>query len=160
MGDINVIVSGYDSTDVNVSATGTTSVTIGDGIPSHANTHYNNGSDPINHNSLSGLQGGTTNEYYHLTADEYSTVTGVGDHVSSSTFLQISTLIPSGIEETGILFGQTFSSSPTVQISLETPYDYTYIIGVKNVTTTGFLVSFSDAVENTGFYLQTLATNF
>lgn len=160
MSDITVTVSSGDSTDVSVSATGTTSVTIGTALVTHAPTHHAGSTDPLNHNSISGLQGGTTNQYYHLTADQYDTVTGVGDHVSSNTFLQLSTLIPSGVEETGILFGQTFSSAPSVQISLDTPYDYTYIIGVKDITTTGFLVSFSETVENTGFYLQTLATNF
>ncbi len=35
------------------------------------------GSGAIQHNSLAGLQGGTTAEYYHLTNARYSTLTGV-----------------------------------------------------------------------------------
>ena len=127
MSDINVTVSGFDSTSVSVSETGITNVNLGIGLPLHAPTHYLSGIDPINHNSISGLQGGTIGEYYHLTAEQYDTVTGVSDHVSSSTFLQLSTLIPSGLEETGILFGQTFSSIPSVQVSLQTPVSYTHL---------------------------------
>lgn len=150
MSDIDVIVSQEGSTDV----------IIGVGISSHAITHTSDNVDPIDHNLLSGLQGGSIGEYYHLTAEQYDTVTGVSDHVSSSTFLQLSTLIPSGLEETGILFGQTFSSIPSVQVSLQTPYEYTYLVGIKEITTTGFTASFSDLIDNTGFYLQTLASNF
>jgi len=160
MSDINVTVSGFDSTSVSVSETGVTNVNLGIGLPLHASTHYLSGVDPINHNSISGLQGGVVGEYYHLTAEQYDTVTGVGDHVGASTFLQLSTLIPSGIEETGILFGQTFSSLPSIQLSLQTPYEYTYLVGIKEITTTGFTASFSDLINNTGFYLQTLASNF
>jgi len=37
-----------------------------------------------NHNQLSGLQGGTTGEYYHLTAADYArTVAGLGGIVGS-----------------------------------------------------------------------------
>lgn len=150
MSDIDVIVSQEGSTDV----------IIGVGIGLHATTHTSGNVDPIDHNLLSGLQGGSIGEYYHLTAEQYDTVTGVSDHVSSSTFLQLSTLIPSGLEETGILFGQTFSSIPSVQVSLQTPYEYTYLVGIKEITTTGFTASFSDLIDNTGFYLQTLASNF
>ena len=35
-------------------------------------------SSPTSHNNLNGLDGGATNEYYHLTAAEYSTISGVG----------------------------------------------------------------------------------
>lgn len=156
MSDIEVVVSGFDSTDVSVSETGVTNVNIGIGLPKHASTHYLSGLDPINHNSISGLQGGSNNEYYHLNEDQYNKVTGIG----SSTFLEFSTLIPSGIEETGISFGQTFSSIPTIQLSLETPHEYTYLFAAKDITATGFTVSFSDLIDNTGFNLQILATNF
>lgn len=36
----------------------------------------------LDHNSLSGLQGGTTNEYYHLTSAQESNLTGFSDAVS------------------------------------------------------------------------------
>lgn len=146
--------------EVVVSEEGSTNVTVGLGLISHFNTHISGGSDQIDHNLLSGLQGGLSGEYYHLTAEQYDTVTGVGDHVGSSTFLQFSQNIPSGIEETGILFGQTFSSIPSIQLSLETPYEYTYLFAAKDITTTGFTVSFSDLIDNTGFNLQILASNF
>jgi len=46
-------------------------------------------SPSTNHNSLSGLQGGTTNEYYHLTSAEYTTINYIDQDVtigSSPTF--------------------------------------------------------------------------
>ena len=142
--------------DVIVSEEGSTNVTIGAGLVSHFGTHISGGTDQIDHNLLSGLQGGSSEERYHLTEDQYSKVTGIG----FSTLLQFSTLIPSGVEETGILFAQEFASVPNVQISLETPYEYTYLVGIKNITESGFIASFSDLIGDTGFRLQTLATNF
>lgn len=37
-----------------------------------------------NHNQLTGLQGGTTNEYYHLTAAQHTNLTGVGTLASGT----------------------------------------------------------------------------
>lgn len=39
--------------------------------------HFTEGS--INHNSISGLQGGTTDEYYHLTSAQHTDLTDAGD---------------------------------------------------------------------------------
>jgi len=160
MSDVNVSISEVESTSISVSQAGETDVSIGAGISEHAITHTSGNTDQLDHNLLSGLQGGLVGEYYHLTAEQYSTVTGIEDHVGSSTFLQLSVPIPSGIEETGILFGKTFSSIPSLQVSLETPYEYTYLFAAKDITTTGFTASFSDSIDNTGFNLQILATNF
>ena len=37
----------------------------------HADSHISGGIDPINHNNLSGLQGGTLQQYYHLNSGQY-----------------------------------------------------------------------------------------
>ena len=47
-------------------------------------TQVFSGSTVTNHNDLAGLQGGTTNEYYHLTSAEY-TGTGTGNFVRASS---------------------------------------------------------------------------
>ncbi len=54
------------------------SLTLDQGIINHSVTHQNGGSDELLHNLLGGLQGGTGNNYYHLTSGEYANlVTGV-----------------------------------------------------------------------------------
>jgi hypothetical protein len=69
------------------------------------------------------------------------------------------TLIHTGIEETGIAFPYTFSAIPRVLADLQLVSDTGYLVGVKNVATTGYVVVFSDVIEETGLYLHTFATN-
>ena len=69
------------------------------------------------------------------------------------------TLIPSGVEETGILFGRTFGSTPRVFPSMILNSPTGYLVGANNITTSGYLAIFSDVIGETGVYLQTLATN-
>jgi len=45
-------------------------ISAGDLVP-HAATHINGGNDQIDHNLLVGLQGGSENQFYHLTSSEY-----------------------------------------------------------------------------------------
>ncbi len=54
------------------------------------------------HNSLTGLQGGTTGEYYHLTSAQYTKVQNLG--TISSKNITISTDTPSGAGNTGDLW--------------------------------------------------------
>ena len=69
------------------------------------------------------------------------------------------TLIHTGIEETGIAFPYTFAAIPRVLADLQLVSDTGYLVGVKNVATTGYVVVFSDVIEETGLYLHTFATN-
>lgn len=65
----------------------------------------NSGAFP--HNSLTGLQGGTTGEYYHLTQDEYNTAIEpfpVGIVITTDSATNPSTLIGYG---TWTLLGST-----------------------------------------------------
>lgn len=68
------------------------------------------------------------------------------------------TVLPSGIDETGIEFSTSFSSAPVVQCELQLPDDgeRTYFIAVRSITNTGFFVEFSDNI-GTGYTLQTRA---
>lgn len=102
------------------------------------------------HNSLENIQGGQQGEYYHLTAAEYADLGGSDQRFDTS--------LPSGIEETGIEFATAFDASPIVQCELQLPDDgeRTYFIAVRNITTTGFFVEFSDNI-GTGYTLQTRA---
>ena len=73
--------------------------------------------------------------------------------------ISFSTLLPTGIEETGILFPYSFSGVPRVFADLALISDTGYLVGTKNITNTGYTAVFSDIIEETGLYLQTLATN-
>ena len=72
--------------------------------------------------------------------------------------VSFSILIPTGIEETGVLFPYSFSS-PRVFVDLILNSDTGYAVGIKNVSNTGYTAIFSDIIEETGIYLQTLVTN-
>ena len=68
------------------------------------------------------------------------------------------TVLSSGIDRTGIEFSTAFSSAPMVQSELQLPNggDRTYFIAVRDITTTGFFVEFSDNIGD-GYTLQTRA---
>lgn len=78
--------------------------------------------------------------------------------VASATQKQFSVLLPTGIETTGVAFpGSAFSSTPTVQVTFEGDVIYQTI--VKNRTTTGFDVFFSDIIQENNSYLNVFASN-
>ena len=115
----------------------------------HAPTHYVGGNDALDHNQISGLQGGVTNEYYHLDAATYRAV--------SSGIASFSVDLPVGINSTGVLFPKTFSTPPVVIANILSPYNYTYLTSISSITTTGFNINFSSSINNTGFKLLNLA---
>jgi len=77
---------------------------------------------------------------------------------SQETSQRFDTALLSGIDETGIEFGSAFSSAPMVQCELQLPNggERTYFIAVRDITTTGFFVEFSDNI-GAGYVLQTRA---
>jgi hypothetical protein len=77
----------------------------------------------------------------------------VADQVSFLTLMQ------TGIEETGIQFPYTFATIPRVLADIQLVSDTGYLVGIKNVTTTGYTAIFSDIIEETGLYLHTFANN-
>lgn len=92
-------------------------------------------------------------------------ITMGGETVATRTWVEdrdlgqrFDTVLPSGIDETGIEFATSFSSAPVVQCELQLPDDgeRTYFIAVRSITNTGFFVEFSDNI-GTGYTLQTRA---
>ena len=73
------------------------------------------GSTVTDHNNLSDLQGGTTNEYYHLTSAEY-TGTGTGDFVRATSPTLVTPALgtpASGDFSTGTFTWPTFNQNTT-----------------------------------------------
>lgn len=87
------------------------------------------GTTVTEHNNLSGLQGGTTNEYYHMTSAEY-TGTGTGNFVrlNAPTFTGTPTIpsINMGLQSIATTGGTTTFTSATV--------DYTIFTGTQGQT--------------------------
>jgi hypothetical protein len=66
-----------DCIEINVLDPEITEIRFQEGLINHASTHAAGGSDELAHNSLGGLQGGQSGEYYHLNQSEYTNlVTG------------------------------------------------------------------------------------
>jgi len=92
-------------------------------------------------------------------------ITMGGETVATRTWVEdrdlgqrFDTSLTSGIDETGITFPTAFSAAPLVQCELQLPDggERTYFTAVRNVTTTGFYVEFSDNI-GAGYTLQTRA---
>jgi hypothetical protein len=117
-----------------------------------SSTGLNVGVEGSSHNGLLAIQGGATDEYYHLSLDHYNKV------VNQGLSQRVDFVLPSGVEETGIAFGTAFSSAPMVQCELQLPngVERTYFTAVRDISTTGFFVEFSDNI-GAGYVLQTRA---
>lgn len=79
--------------------------------------------------------------------------------ITGTDQISFSVLLPTGIEETGVLYPRSFSSIPRVFANLMLNTDTGYYVGIKNTSITGYVAVFSDVIEETGLYLQTFATN-
>lgn len=67
-------------------------------------------------------------------------------------------LIPSGTEETTVLFpGNPFENIPVVTASLES--EVGYMFSIRNKTVSGFFVSFSDVIQEDNVYLNVSAAD-
>ena len=91
------------------------------------------GSGTSVHNSLTGLQGGTTNEYYHLTQAQYSTVaSGIGCRLYRATDQTIGNASVEYVNYSSERWneGITWSISEPSVIIIDTPG--TYIVVVQN----------------------------
>lgn len=83
---------------------------------------------------------------------------GIDTKVASASQKQFSLLIPTGIETSGISFpGDAFSSTPSVQLTVEGEVGYQAV--VRDRTTSGFTVYFSDVVLEENTYLNVFASN-
>lgn len=89
---------------------------------------------------------------------DYYPRTNPSGYITGVNQISFRTLIPTGVEETGITFPYTFSSIPRVFADFSLYSDTGYLVGMKNIAATGYIAVFSDVIEETGLYLQTLAT--
>ena len=102
-------------------------------------------------NSLGAISG-------RITDVSASLQSGIDTKVSSSTQKQFKVALPIGIDATGISFpGVNFTSAPSVQVTLEG--DVVYQSVIKNTTTSGFDVYFSDDIQESNTYLNVFASN-
>lgn len=69
------------------------------------------------------------------------------------------TSVPQGVESLGVLFPAAFSSTPKVNVTLETAGDVMYMVGVRSRSTTGYYADFSDVVAEGTVVLNTFASN-
>lgn len=69
------------------------------------------------------------------------------------------TNVPQGVESLGVLFPTAFSSTPKVNVTLETAGDVMYMVGVRSKSTTGYYADFSDVVSEGTVVLNTFASN-
>jgi len=118
------------------------------------------------HNDLSGLQGGTTNEYFHLTSSEY-TGTGSGTFVRSTSPSLTTPLLgtpTSGNFSTGTFVWPTFNQNTTGNAATATNVPYSGLTGTvptwnQNTTGTASNVTGTVAVANGGTGLTAAPTN-
>ena len=135
-----------------VNASGsTTSFIAADGSISantmSATTFYGDGSHLsgiiTNHNSLTGLQGGQSNQYYHLTQNEYSQISG---NTLNNTYANIS--------------GETFTGGITTpSISATTYYNLPIDVRVTGGTYSNGIATFTNNTGGT-FNVNGLTTPF
>ncbi|MFA5407037.1 MAG: hypothetical protein WC307_06795, partial [Candidatus Nanoarchaeia archaeon] len=112
-------------------------------------------SSVANHNDLSSLQGGTTNEYYHLTSAEY-TGTGTGNFVRASTPTLVTPII-----------GVATATSVTIGANTLDTNEWAYLDGLNQALKTTDSPSFasltltdnSATITHTGTTSLTLVSN-
>lgn len=82
-----------------------------------------------------------------------------GDYVRKATQQQFIVTLPTNIESTGISFPSVFASTPnSVQVTFEPSSDVTYMVAVKNRTTSGFTAEFSDVILEANNKLNVFAS--
>ena len=94
------------------------------------------------HNSLSGLSGGTTDQYYHLTQSDYSNVTGLTSIISNSVSVESSLRTSADSSLAGALSTQT-SQGISVEVSLRTSADVSLGTNLSTQTSQGISVEAS-----------------
>lgn len=77
MSNITISVVQPPSTTINVGVDKTTLIQAGSSLPFHSLTHISGGADELNHNLLAGLQGGSSDQFFHINSNQHSNlVTG------------------------------------------------------------------------------------
>jgi len=134
------------------------------------------------HNNLSGIQGGSSSQRYHLTGGQHSTLTNISGVVDASdqhihddryyTETEVDQLIginksgrePVGLKDTGtsVSFATAFpNSNYSLFVSLENTIDSPaseYAINIDGKTASGFSVHYSGKIDSNNYYLNWYAT--
>lgn len=135
---INVQVSPIPNINILVGNSGNLLNLSPQGYTLHANTHISGGIDAIDHNYLFGLQGGQSNQYYHLTSGQYTNLNSIINSTGTYTLHS----------ETGAFYASSNPSGFITGIN-NIVYDFgnQNISGIKNfysrptVNGTGILLS-------------------
>ena len=135
---INVQVSPIPNINILVGNSGNLLNLSPQGYTLHANTHISGGIDAIDHNYLLGLQGGQSNQYYHLTSGQYTNLNSIINSTGTYTLHS----------ETGAFYASSNPSGFITGIN-NIVYDFgnQNISGIKNfysrptVNGTGILLS-------------------
>ena len=78
--------------------------------------------------------------------------------VRKATQQSFTTTLPANMDSTGIQFPVAFSSTPaSVNVTLEIPGDVSYMVAIKNKSSTGFTAEFSDVILEENVKLNTFA---
>lgn len=100
-----------------------------------------------NHNSLSGLQGGTSGQYYHLTATEYGAVTGASSPSPANPFATIADITAASGDtyvtgNTSIVLPTNSTPTYTTQLSYnQAPIGGPYSLTLRDAYITGGTLS-------------------
>ena len=81
------------------------------------------------------------------------------EYVRKSTQQVFNTNVPQGVESLNVLFPVEFSSTPRVNVTLETDGDVMYMVSVRNRSISGYFADFSDVIAEGSVVLNTFASN-
>lgn len=115
-------------------------------------------------NNLFSTGAGLQTRINDLTTNLFNTGSNLSGYVNATFVKKVNqqvfnTNVPQGVESLGVLFPAEFSSTPKVNVTLETAGDVMYMVGVRSRSTTGYYADFSDVVAEGTVVLNTFASN-
>ena len=153
-GDLDIVgnITASGSFEVNGGA-GSTTFFVGDGVVGVNTETPSEAFEVVGNGKFSG-----TVEVAAPTLSGHASTKGYVDSLFAKQ-QSFSVEIPVGIEEMTVSFpGGVFSSVPVIQVSLESD-GVVYFHAMKNKTVSGFDISFSDQIQESGNYLNIFASN-
>jgi hypothetical protein len=141
-------------------------ITLNQGLINHSVTHQSGGSDELAHNLLGGLQGGSGNQFYHLSSGQYFNLT-TGDVVRPSETGQFySSSNPSGYTATGYVTGVSGNLQTQITSLNNQTGSFYPRTNPSGYAATGYVTGISGSLQNqittlnnaTGSYVLTSET--
>jgi hypothetical protein len=141
-------------------------ITLNQGLINHSVTHQSGGSDELAHNLLGGLQGGSGNQFYHLSSGQYFNLT-TGDVVRPSETGQFySSSNPSGYTATGYVTGVSGNLQTQITSLNNQTGSFYPRTNPSGYAATGYVTGISGSLQNqittlnnaTGSYVLTSQT--